>query len=136
MYNKRHTPNTQTWLADIKTTTITKQLTFFYKIKHNLVNISLSTKHLIVPCTHTVVHRHSIGGNCLLNWPKLLGLYADDFSRIFYLMRSLHHSAYVPVKQFVYSFKILCFRPLLISFTHKNGGTDCMINMARVRFAQ
>ena len=28
------------------------QLTFFYTIKHNLVNISLP-KHLIVPCTHT-----------------------------------------------------------------------------------
>ena len=38
--------------------------------------------------------------------------------------------------KFVYSFKILCFRPLLISFTHQNGGTDCMINMACVRFAQ
>ena len=37
-------------------------------------------------------------------------------------------------KKFIYSLKILCFRRLLISFTHQNSGTDCMINMARVRF--
>ena len=35
----------------------------------------------------------------------------------------------------MYSLKMLCFRPLLISFIHQNSGTDCMINMARVRFA-
>ena len=39
------------------------------------------------------------------------------------------------LKKFIYSLKILCFRPLLISFPHQNSGTDCMINMARVRFA-
>ena len=38
-------------------------------------------------------------------------------------------------KKFIYSFKILCFRPLLISFTHQNSGADCIINMPRVRFA-
>ena len=74
-------------------------------------------------------------GNRLLNWPKLLEVYADGFYSIFvpeyvpYIIPHIFHT-----QNFIY-LKILCFRPLLISFTHQNSETNCMINMARVRFA-
>ena len=75
-------------------------------------------------------------GNRLLNWPKLLGLYADGFSIIFvpecvpYIIPHMFQ-----LKKLINSLKILCFRPLLTSFTHQNSGTDSTINMALVRFA-
>ena len=49
-------------------------------------------------------------------------------------MRSLHHSAHGPVKKFIYSLKILCFRPLLvlISFTDQNSVTDYMARFFRI----
>ena len=85
---------------------------------------------------HGWLTEDSVLSNRLLNWPKLLEVYADGFYSIFvpecvpYIIPHMFHT-----KNVIYSLKILCFRPLLISFTHQNSGTNCMINMARVRFA-
>ena len=50
-------------------------------------------------------------------------------------MPSIYNTAYVTVKKFIYINKKIVFRPLLISFIDQNRRTDCIIKMARVRFA-
>ena len=76
-----------------------------------------------------------INRNCLLNWPKLLGLYADGFSCIFVheCVRCIIPRMF-PVKKVHIFFKIMCFRTLLISFTDKSSTMNCIINMAHVQF--
>ena len=77
-----------------------------------------------------------VSGNRLLNWPKLLEVYANGFYSILvpeYVPYIIPHIFHIQI--FIYSLKILFLRQLLISSTHQNSGTNCMINMARVRFA-
>ena len=66
----------------------------------------------IIASTHSITKM----GNRLLNWPKLLEVYANGFYSIFvpeyvpYIIPHIFH-----IKNFIYSLKILCFNQFYTS---------------------